>query len=158
MIIIIKIINVSLYCNQRIMSNLTTIAKLVARNNPEAFREAEQLCAPMLANQKLIPEIFKKITEVFPEMDRADQSIMFTACTYTAYAPATLLNSGIERAPNGLRSAMCEVMQWNNSTVVNHYQSIARAYCKGSKFQDRISSVLSGFQQFSIKSQQTKLF
>lgn len=144
------------------MSNLTTIAKLVARNNPQAFREAEQLCEPMLLpkHAKLIPEIHQAIKEQFPELDRTDESILFSACTYTAFAPATLLSSGIERAPNGIRSVMCEVMSWNNATVVNHYQDQARVYCKGAagvEFNKKISSVLLGFERFSVKSTQLSL-
>lgn len=139
-------------------TNLKTLAKVIAKTNPNAYREAEKLCEPMLNNPRFIPEIHKRITEVFPEMDRTDQSIMFMACTYTAYAPATLLGQGLERAPNGIRSIMCQVMEWNNETVCNHYQDLGRAYIKGVKFQERVSSVLMGFEQFSIKSQQIELF
>lgn len=138
--------------------NLKTLARVIAKTNPDAYREAEKLCTPMLNDLGFIPQIYKRITEVFPEMDRTDHSIMFMACTYTAYAPATLLGQGIERLPNGIRAVMCEVMQWNNETVCNHYQDLSRAYVKGPKFQERVSSVLTEFEQFSVRSQETELF
>ncbi|WP_219223358.1 hypothetical protein [Pedobacter antarcticus] len=139
------------------MNKLNTIAKIIEKTNPEVFREAEKLCTPLLTDRKLIPEIYKRISEVFPEMDRTDQSIMFMACTYTAYAPATLLGPGFERAPVGIRSAICEVMNWNNETVCNHYQDLGRAYIKGAKFQERVSAVLLGLDKFSAEGGQSEI-
>ena len=161
MIIIIKNINVSLYCNQRIMSNLTTIAKLVARNNPEAFREAEQLCEPMLLpkHAKLIPEIHKAIKDQFQELDRTDESIMLSACIYQAFSPAAMIGGyKLERLPNGIRPVMCNVMQWNSATVVNHYFKISQVYFKGVLFRQKVMDVLSPFNKYSSISNQQELF
>lgn len=140
------------------MSNLNTIAKIIARNDPEAYRKASVLCEPMLSRTHIIPEIYRAIKSNYPELDRTDESILFAATVYTAYSPASLLASGICRAPNGIRKAMCEVMQWNDAPVVNYYAGIAQAYVKNPKFKDRVNEVLSEFQQYSVKSQQTEMF
>jgi hypothetical protein len=140
------------------MGKLDTIAKVIARNNPDAYRQAEKLCEPMLKIPTLIPAIHKAIKDTYPEMDRTDESIMFSACVYSAYSPASLLASGVCRAPNGIRKVMCEVMSWNDAPIVNYYTSIAQAYVKNPKFKERVSSILLGFEQFSVKSQQIELF
>lgn len=139
-------------------TKLTTIAKVLQRSEPEAYRKAVKMCEPMLAKPSLIPEIHSRIRSEFPDMDRTDESIMFAACVYSAYSPASLIASGIERAPNGIRQVMCEVMQWNDAPVVNYYVSIAQAYLKNPKFKEKVSVVLLGFQQFSVKSNQIELF
>jgi hypothetical protein len=140
------------------MVRLSTIAKVLQRQSPEQYREAVRMCAPMLASPSIIPAIHNAIKQAHPDMDRTDESIMFAACVYTAYSPASLLAPGIERAPNGIRKVMCEVMQWNDAPVVNYYTSIASAYLKNPKFKERVSAVLMGFEQFSIKSNQIELF
>ena len=129
--------------------NLSTIAKVISLNNPEAYSQAVKICEPMLSTTSIIPEIYTRIVETYPEMDRTDQSIMFTACVYSAYSPASLL--GIQRAPNGIRKIMCEVMQWNDAPICNYYVNIAQAYCKNPKFKERMATILMGFEQFSIK-------
>ena len=139
------------------MSNLSTIAKIIARKNPSVFTEAKQLCEPMLKNPRFLPEIHKRIKEIYPDIDRTDESILFAAVAYQAYAPATLIDKGIQRAPNGIRKVMCEVMSWNNATVCNNYNSIARAYIKGVSYQDKVNAVLLGFEKFSVKSNQISL-
>ncbi len=135
---------------------LSTIAKVLARQSPEEYQAAVKMCEPMLSQPALIPQIYTRIKEMHPELDRTDESILFAATVYQAYAPAALLGSGIERAPNGVRKAMCKVMGWNDAPVCNYYCSIAQAYCKNPKFKERVSAVLVGFEQFSVRSQQSE--
>jgi hypothetical protein len=137
---------------------LTTIAKVLQRQSPEQYREAVRVCQPCLINPAIIPDIHQAIKSAYPELDRTDESILFAATVYTAYAPASLLAPGIERAPNGIRKVMCEVMQWNDAPVVNYYTSIAQAYLKIPKFKERVSAILLGFQQFSVQSNQIEMF
>ncbi|WPU91826.1 hypothetical protein SNE25_21140 [Mucilaginibacter sabulilitoris] len=137
----------------------STLAKVIAKNDPEAYRNAVKVCEPMLNNpSKFLPEIHKAIKDIYPDIDRTDESILFMAVAYKAYAPATLLGQGVDRAPNGIRKVMCQIMGWNNETVCNFYQDAARAYSKGKSYQEKISAVLLGFEKFSIKSQQIELF
>ena len=136
----------------------STLAKVIAKNDPEAYRKAVKVCEPMLAQPTIIPAIHQAIKETFPELDRTDESILFAATVYTAYAPACLLASGVDRAPNGIRQQMCAVMGWNDAPVCNYYADMARTYIKGPKFKDRVSAILLGFQHFSLKSNQIALF
>lgn len=136
------------------MKNLDTLARIIAKTNPEAFKAAEKLCAPMLKDIKFIPMIYSSIRETFPEMDKTDESILLTACVYSAYAPATLIAQGIQRAPNGIRAAMCELMEWKDEPTVNYYQDKGRAYVKNPKFRERMALVMGEFEQFSLKSGQ----
>ncbi|MEO6522209.1 MAG: hypothetical protein ABIN91_11060 [Mucilaginibacter sp.] len=137
---------------------LSTVAKVLQKQSPEQYQAAVKMCEPMLAQPTIIPAIHKAIKDTYPDMDRTDESIMFAACVYSAYSPASLLSPGIERAPNGIRKVMCEVMQWQDAPVVNYYTSIASAYLKNPKFKDRVSAVLLGFEQFSVRSNQIELF
>jgi hypothetical protein len=137
---------------------LTTVAKVLQRQSPEQYRAAVKMCEPMLAQPAIIPAIHTAIRTAHPDMDRTDESIMFAACVYTAFSPASLLAPGIERAPNGIRKVMCEVMKWNDAPVVNYYTSIASAYLKNPKFKERVSAVLLGFEQFSVRSNQIEMF
>lgn len=139
------------------IAKLPTVARLLALKEPEVFRAMCRECEPMLTNLTLIPQIHSTIKEQHPDIDRTDESILFAACIYHAYAPAAL-ESSIERAPNGIRQIMCKVMEWNNATVCNHYSSIAQAYIKGKSFKERVTAVLMGFERFSVKSQQIELF
>ncbi|MBB6126958.1 hypothetical protein [Mucilaginibacter lappiensis] len=137
---------------------LSTVAKVLAKNSPEQYREAVKLCQPMLSQPAIIPAIHERIKETYPELDRTDESILFAATVYTAYAPACLLASGVDRAPNGIRQTMCKVMGWNDAPVVNYYCDLSRAYIKGPKFKEKVANILLGFQQFSVKSNQIELF
>jgi hypothetical protein len=137
---------------------LSTVAKVLAKQSPEQYRAAVKVCEPMLAQPAIIPAIHKAIKETYPDLDRTDESIMFAAAVYQAFAPACLLGSGVDRAPNGIRQQMCKVMEWNDAPVCNYYADLARAYIKGAKFKERVSAILLGFQQFSVKSQQIELF
>ena len=139
------------------MKNLDTLAKVIAKTNPEAYKAAETLCAPMLKDIKFIPMIYSAIRDAFPEMDKTDESILLAACVYSAYAPATLIAQGIQRAPNGIRAAMCELMQWKDEPTVNYYQDKGRAYVKNPKFRERMALVMEGFEQFSLKPAQIKI-
>src|SRR5437868_4536845 len=102
------------------MANLATIAKVIARQSPEQYRAAVKMCEPLLATPSIIPAIHQAIKEAYPDMDRTDESIMFAACVYSAFSPASLLAPGIERAPNGIRKVMCQVMDWADAPVVNY--------------------------------------
>ncbi|WP_183560632.1 hypothetical protein [Mucilaginibacter sp. SP1R1] len=137
---------------------LSTVAKVIARQSPEAYRSAVKMCEPCITNPSVIPAIHKAIKETYPELDRTDESILFAATVYTAYSPACLLASGVDRAPNGIRKVMCEVMGWQDAPVCNYYADLGRAYIKGAKFKERVSSILLGFQQFSVRSNQIELF
>lgn len=139
-------------------AKLSTIAKVLAKQSPEQYRAALKLCEPMLEQPAIIPQIHKAIIDVYPEMDRTDESIMFAACVYSAYSPASLLSPGIERAPNGIRKVMCEVMDWKDAPVVNYYTGIAAAYLKNPKYKEKVSAILLGFQRFSVKSSQIEMF
>jgi hypothetical protein len=136
----------------------STLVKVIQRQSPEQYREAMRLCEPMLKQPAIIPAIHARIKETYPELDRTDESILFAATVYSAYAPATLLGSGIERCPNGIRQEMCKIMQWKDEPTVNYYQRISAAYLKGKAYQAKVESILLEFQQFSVKSQQTELF
>jgi hypothetical protein len=137
---------------------LSTVAKVLQRQSPEQYRSAVKMCEPMLQQPTIIPAIHKAIKETYPDLDRTDESILFAATVYTAYAPACLLAQGVDRAPNGIRQQMCNVMGWHDAPVCNYYADMARTYVKGVKFRDRVSSILLGFQQFSIRSQQIEMF
>lgn len=139
-------------------AKLTTIAKMVARENPDLFKEMCSKSEPLLKNVNLIPAIHSTIKDQNPDLDRTDESILFAACVYHAFAPATLEGSDLERAPNGLRQAMCNVMNWQDAPVVNYYQQMAKTYFKGRSFKERVSAVLLGFERFSVKSAQMELF
>jgi hypothetical protein len=140
------------------MAKLSTIAKVIQRQSPEQYRAAVKMCEPLLATPSIIPAIHQAIKEAYPDMDRTDESIMFAACVYSAFSPASLLAPGIERAPNGIRKVMCQVMDWADAPVVNYYTGIAGAYLKNPKFKEKVSAVLLGFEKFSIRSQQIELF
>jgi hypothetical protein len=137
---------------------LATIAKVMAKQYPEQYRATVKTCEPMLIQNGLIPSIHSKIKEMHPELDRTDESILFAAVVYSAYAPATFEGEGIERCPNGVRSLMCQVMNWNDAPTVNYYHRISGAYLKGKAYQEKVSAILLGFQQFSVKSKQIELF
>jgi len=140
-------------------AKLSTIAKMVARENPAAFREYCEKCEPMLRNMSLVPLIKNKIDEEFPDLDRTDQSILFAATCYFAYAPAIIVGgSDLERAPNGIRKQMCKVMEWKDLPTVNYYTSIGAAYFKGNTFRSKVDKVLSFFAGYSVKSNQINLF
>jgi hypothetical protein len=136
---------------------LTTVAKVLQRQSPEQYRAAVKMCEPSIANPQVIPLIHKAIKETYPDLDRTDESILFAAVVYSAYAPATLLGQGIERCPNGVRSLMCQVMQWKDEPTCNYYQRISAAYLKGKAYQEKVSAILLGFQQFSVKSSQIEM-
>jgi hypothetical protein len=136
----------------------STIAKVLQRQSPEQYRAAVKMCEPMLQQPTIIPAIHKAIKETYPELDRTDESILFAAVVYSAYAPACLISSGFDRAPNGIRKVMCEVMKWNDAPTCNYYADLGRAYIKGVKFKERVSAVLLGFEQFSVRSQQIEMF
>jgi len=140
------------------IAKLSTIARKLAKDNPDEFRRICNECEPTLKNLSLIPSIHSTIKEQFPDMDRTDESILFAATVYFAYAPSALESSDLERAPNGIRQQMCKVMGWNNAPVVNHYAQIAGAYIKGRQFKERVHSILMGFERFSVKSNQISLF
>jgi len=140
-----------------------TFMELTARFNPEVYDNILKICRPCFVNQSIIPQIHEVITSKFPELDKTDTSILFAATVYKAFAPATLLGSGIERAPNGIREKMCELMQWNDAPVVNYYQDIARSYVKGAaalEFNKKIDITLSdeSIAKFSVEDKQIKLF
>jgi hypothetical protein len=137
---------------------LSTVAKVLQRQSPEQYRAAVKMCEPMLVRKDLIPAIYAKMKELYPNEDKTDYSIIFAICVYQAYSPASLIDGVVCRAPNGIRSPMCEVMQWNDAPVVNYYQTIGKVYQKVPSYQAKVSSILMGFEQFSIKSQQTELF
>lgn len=137
---------------------LANIAEVAAHISPEVIKQAENMCAPMLKRTSYIPQIYSKIKEEFPDLDRTDESILFATCVYSAYAPSTLLWNGIGRAPNGIRKVMCEIMQWKDAPTVNYYTDRGRAYIKGPKFKGKVEAILMGFQQFSIKPIQIELF
>jgi hypothetical protein len=136
----------------------STIAKVVAKQSPEQYRAAVKMCEPLLAQPSIIPAIHKAIKQAHPDLDRTDESILFAAVVYQAYAPACLLAQGVDRAPNGIRQQMCNVMGWQDAPVVNYYADMARTYVKGAKFKERVSAILLGFQQFSVRSNQIELF
>lgn len=139
-------------------AKLSTIAKLLARENPAAFREMCEKSEPELRNLTLIPRIKEKINEEYPELDRTDESILFAATCYFAYAPANILDSSLERSPNGMRQQMCKAMEWKDAPICNHYAKISMAYFKGKTFRAKVDHILSFFKQWSVKSQQINLF
>jgi hypothetical protein len=137
---------------------LSTVAKVLQRQSPEQYRSAVKMCEPMLQQPTIIPAIHKAIKETYPDLDRTDESILFAAVVYSAFAPATLIATGIERCPNGVRSVMCQIMEWKDEPTCNYYQRISAAYLKGKAYQERVQSILLGFQQFSVKSSQIEMF
>lgn len=137
---------------------LTTIAKVLARQSPEQYRAAVKMCEPMLNQQRLIPEIYYKMKELYPDQDKFDNSVIFSICVYKMFAPATLIDKGVDRAPNGIRKQMCQLMNWNDAPVVNFYQDKGRTFQKVPTYKAKVESILLGFERFSIKSQQTELF
>lgn len=139
-------------------AKLSTIAKMVARENPELFREMCAKSEPMLRNLALVPKIKAKIDEEYPDLDRTDQSILFSGICYFAYAPANMIDSSNERSPNGIRKEMCKAMGWKDAPTCNHYSRISMVYYKGKSFKEKIDHILSFFQEWSIKSKQTSLF
>lgn len=141
----------------------TTFMELTARFNPEVYESIIKICKPCFVNQNIIPTIHSVLKEYYPELDKTDQSILFAAATYKAFAPATLLGSGVERAPNGIREKMCNLMQWNDAPTVNYYQDKARVYCKGAagvEFNKRIDSILNHEEvaKYSVEDKQIRLF
>lgn len=139
-------------------AKLSTIAKLLARENPEAFGQMCEKSEPMLKNTTLIPAIYERIRSEFPELDRTDFSILFAATCYFAFAPANLIESGTERSPNGMRQEMCKAMGWKDAPVANYYGSIAIAYFKGRSFRAKVDQILGYFAGHSVKSNQVSLF
>lgn len=137
---------------------LSTIAKVLQRQSPEQYRQAVKMCEPMLKQVKLLPQIYSRMKELYPDQDRTDDSIVFTLCVYQAYAPATLMGQGVDRAPNGIRKPMCEIMQWKDEPTVNYYQDLGRTFQKVPTYKKKVESILLGFQQFSVKSTQQELF
>lgn len=141
-------------------AKLTTIARLFAKENPEQFRAMCAECEPMLLprHTKLIPQIHQEIKKQYPYLDKFEESILLTAATYHAFAPGTMLGDDIERAPNGIRQEMCNVMEWKDAPTANYYQKRSMAYFKGKTFREKVMSVLSPFQRYSVKPQQIELF
>lgn len=139
-------------------AKLSTIAKLLARENPVAFQQMCEKSEPMLTNVKLIQPIKDKINELYPEIDRTDESILFATTVYFAYAPANIIDGSMERSPNGMRHEMCRAMDWKDAPICNHYASIGRAYFKGKTFRAKVEHILSYFSRHSVKSNQVSLF
>lgn len=141
----------------------STFMELTARFNPEVYDSILKICKPCFVNQKIIPTIHTIIKREFPNLDKTDESILYSGIVYKAFAPATLLGSGIERAPNGIREIMCNVMTWNDAPVVNYYQDKARSYVKGAagvEFNKKIEVVLNDpeIAKYSVEDKQIKLF
>lgn len=139
-------------------AKLSTIAKLLARENPVAFQQMCEKSEPMLTNVKLIGQIKGKLNELYPDLDRTDESILFSATVYFAYAPANIIDGSMERSPNGMRNEMCNAMSWNDAPVCNHYASIGRVYFKSKTFRAKVDHILSYFSKWSVKSNQQLLF
>lgn len=139
-------------------AKLSTIAKMLAKENPEVFRAMCEKSEPMLRNVNLVPLVYGKIKEEFPELDRTDESILFTTTIYHAFAPAIMEGDALERLPNGVRPQMCNVMQWKDLPTCNYYANIGRVYFKGKTFKEKVNHVLSFFQGYSVKPNQTSLF
>ena len=139
------------------IARLSTIAKMFAKENPSAFSELCNRSEPMLKNVSLVPQIHVKMKELYPELDRTDESILFAATVYYAFAPATMTDSSLERLPNGIRKEMCKAMIWKDAPVCNYYAGIAKAYFKGKTFRTKVEEVLSYFQSWSLKADQTEL-
>lgn len=141
----------------------STFMELTARFNPEVYDSILKMCKPCFVNQKIIPTIHSVIKREFPELDKTDESKLFAATVYKAYAPATLLGSGIERAPNGIREKMCNIMEWNDGPTVNYYVDISRSYVKGAagvEFNRQINVVLQDEEiaKYSVEDKQIRLF
>ncbi len=139
------------------IARLSTIAKMFAKENPSAFNELCNRSEPMLKNVSLVPQIHVKMRALYPELDRTDESILFAATVYYAYAPATMTDSSLERLPNGIRKEMCKAMIWKDAPVCNYYAGIAKAYFKGKTFRTKVDEVLSYFQSWSLKADHTEL-
>lgn len=139
-------------------AKLATIAKMLAKKNPSEFRACCIESEPMLRNISLVPEIAFKIDEEFPELDKTDKSILYAASVYFAYSPATMIDTSLERLPNGIRQQMCDVMQWKDAPICNYYSNIAVAYFKGKSFREKVERVLAHFQGWSVKRNQIELF
>ncbi len=138
--------------------NLKTIAKLLAREDVNTFRRISTMCEPMLKNQSLVPAIKAEINARYPELDRTEESILFAGCVYYAFKPVSMIDSSLERAPNGLRGEMMKVMKWKDAPLCNHYAGIAAAYFKVKRFRAQVEEVLQSFERYSIKSNQIELF
>ena len=139
-------------------AKLKTIALMLAKDNPDVFRQMCEKSEPMLKNTSIVPRIKEKIEQEFPELDRTDHSILFTTTVYFAYAPAILEGGDLERLPNGIRPQMCSVMQWKDAPTCNYYANIGRVYFKGRTFKEKVNHILSFFQGHSVKSNQPSLF
>ncbi|HEY0174943.1 MAG TPA: hypothetical protein VGC08_01110 [Pedobacter sp.] len=124
------------------------IAKALQVVYPSVFSEVMNMCIPMLEDVKLIPRIYAAIRQNYPDIDRTDESILFTACVYKAYAPATFIGKGVARVRAGVREAMCEVMEWPDKPIVNYYAEISKAYIKTPTVSQRVSSVHIAFEKF----------
>lgn len=142
-------------------AKLATIAKMLAKEHPNEFRELCNKSEPMLLptrHAKLIPEIHAEIKRQNPEFDKTDESILFAITVYEAFAPAIMQSADMERLPNGIRPIMCEVMQWKDAPTVNYYATIGRSYFKIPSWKIKARNVLNVFNGYSVKPNQQTLF
>ena len=89
-------------------------------------------------NISLIPIVFDEIIKRYDPLPENSPAII--AIIYKLYAPYKL-HLHRPRVPDGIRTAICQVMKWDDAPLVNYYNDIAMAYYKGERWAGNIDRI-----------------
>ena len=137
--------------------NYRTMAKVYMHQNPEAARILRMNYTPMLKDNRHVAEIYSVIKEKYPDLDDTDTKILFSACVYKMYSPATLIAAGMQNAPSNMRKSIAEVLGYANGTNINYFQAIARSYVKNKRYIQKIANIEEHFKTRSVNPEDWKL-
>lgn len=120
--------------------------RLASIHMPDLVKQIREKYEPFLKDIVHIPEIFKKVTYHFPDLDHHDRNVFLTAVTYSLYCPAALIEIRIANAPAGMRRALADILGYENGTNLNYYMNIARAHVKNARYVKKIELITNQFK------------
>jgi hypothetical protein len=133
------------------------ISRYLSQVNPVMYREIEEAITPMLSDTAHIPALLQAVRCQHPNFDETDTRILFTACVYEIYCPASFLPKAAMRLPVGIRDEMARVLGYGNPENINSWKGIADAYMKGKSFRSRVDAIKDEFRCFSVRAQDWEL-
>jgi predicted Na+-dependent transporter len=122
------------------------IGRLTYFKNPEAAINLQKAYTPILSDFNLVAEIYLRIRIQFPELDQTDTNILFAACVYKMYSPASLLAARTANAPANMRKAIAYILGYKNGTNINYFASMARSYVKNARYVAKIDQITETFK------------
>lgn len=120
--------------------------RLASIHLPDLVKQIREKYEPSLKDLVHIPEIFKKVTYHFPDLDQHDRNVFLTAVTYQLYCPAALIDIRIANAPAGMRKVLADIMGYENGTNLNYFMNIARAHIKNPRYMIKVNSITNQFK------------